>query len=82
MAKCIRCGDDTLSSLKICSSCLCKWTDMRTIVLNTLESKYGKLSPINHQLFIKETKRLEKIWRKDNLQFTIEIEKLNTCMEK
>jgi hypothetical protein len=42
---------------------------MRTEVFNALQLKYGKLSPSNHQFFIKETKRLEKYggWIKINL---------------
>ena len=75
MAKCIRCGQDTLTSARICRACLDNWTHMRTSIFNVLQEKYGKLSPSNHQLFIKETKRLESIWRKDKQRFAIELEK-------
>lgn len=49
---------------------------MRTQVFTVLEGKYGKLSPTNHQMFIKETKRLESIWRKDKQRFALELNKL------
>lgn len=73
MKRCIRCGRDTMTSSKICGSCLDKWTKMRSIIFTTLSKKYGKLSPTNHPIFITETKRLEKIWRKSNEQFNLEI---------
>ena len=76
MAKCIRCGDEN-SRGKICYSCMSKWTDMRSEVFNALEKKHGKLSPANHPIFIKETKRLEKIWRKDKDKFDIELNNIN-----
>lgn len=76
MTKCIRCGNDILTAAKICPSCLSDWSDMRTQVFTVLEGKYGKLSPTNHQMFIKETKRLESIWRKDKQRFALELNKL------
>lgn len=76
MAKCTKCGDDTLTSSRICPSCLSNWSEMRTIIFNALQNKYGKLNPSNHKLFIKETKRLERIWRKDKEKFTNEIDSL------
>ena len=74
--KCIRCWQDTLTSAKICPSCISDWSDMRTSIFNVLQEKHGKLSPINHQMFIKETKRLESIWRKDKQKFATELTKL------
>ena len=73
MAKCIRCGDDTLTSARICPSCLDNWSEMRTTVFNALQGVYGKLNPGNHKFFIKETKRLERVWRKDKVKFESEI---------
>ena len=52
------------------------WGEMRDIVFSTLQSIHGKMNPSNHKLFIKETKRLEKIWRKDKDKFNTEIKKL------
>jgi len=69
MSKCKRCDEDTLTSAKICPTCLDNWTHMRTEVLNILGEKHGKLSPDNHELFIKETKRLESVWKKDKNRF-------------
>jgi hypothetical protein len=40
MSKCTRCGNDTLTSSKICSSCLNKWSDMRTTAYTTLMNKF------------------------------------------
>ena len=74
--KCIRCGNDTILYKKICNICLTKWTDMRTEIFNTLISKYGEMTPLNHEQFKKETKRLESIWRKDANKFNQEILKL------
>lgn len=74
--KCIRCGNQTTGSYRICHTCLDDWGEMRGAVFNALQEKHGKLSPTNHKFFIKETKRLERIWRKDRGQFSIEIDKL------
>ena len=61
---------------RICSTCLSNWSDMRSEIFNALQEKHGKLSPENHQIFIKITKRLESIWRKDKEKFKIELEKI------
>ncbi len=74
--KCIRCGDDHLNK-RICSSCMKKWTDMRSAIYTQLVIKYGVLTPTNHEAFKKEMKRLEKIWKKDLQKFDIELIKLN-----
>jgi len=74
--KCIRCGSETVGSMKICYSCLGKWSEMRETIFNILTKKYGKLSKDNHSIFVKETKRLEKIWRKDKRKFLDEINKI------
>jgi hypothetical protein len=50
-----------------------EWTDMRAAIFTTLQDKHGKLSPTNHKMFIKETKRLEAIWRKDREKFAMEL---------
>jgi len=44
--------------------------------LDTLESKYGKMNPENHPTFIKEMKRLEKIWKRDKDLFQLELDKI------
>jgi hypothetical protein len=77
MSKCIRCGNEIIGPQRACNSCLRKWNDMRSLVFDKLTEIYGKLSPVNHPLFIKETKRLESIWRKDKELFTIELNKLS-----
>jgi hypothetical protein len=76
MAKCIKCNSESYSS-EICNSCLNNWTEMRSSIFNTLEKKYGKISAINHKTFIKETKRLEKIWRSSKEKFIIELDLLH-----
>ena len=42
---------------------------MRTIIWDYLTEKLGKFSPENQKTFVKETKRLEKVWRKDKTEF-------------
>jgi hypothetical protein len=71
--KCIRCGKE--NDRKICYACMDSWTEIRSLIFSTLEERHGKLSQINHPIFIKETKRLEKIWRKSKNDFAKEIEK-------
>lgn len=73
MAKCIRCGDENGNGRRICYSCLGKWTDMRSAVFNELEKKHGKLTQLNHEIYKKEMKRLENIWRKDKDKFAVEL---------
>lgn len=73
--KCIRCGDETMNR-KICYRCMNDWTTMRTQVFDILQNKYGKLTQENHPLFIKEMKRLERIWRKDRNEFLKELNKI------
>jgi hypothetical protein len=77
MAKCIRCGEESLRGTKICPSCISKWSDMRVSIFNTLQNKYGKLSKDNQTIFIKITKRLESIWRMDKIKFQHELDKLS-----
>jgi len=75
MSQCIRCHNDAANG-KFCQSCLDNWAEMRTQVFDILQKKYGKMSPENHAIFIKETKRLEKIWRKDKEQFQTELKNI------
>jgi len=49
---------------------------MRTEVFNKLQEKYGSLSPKNHEIFKKQMKRLENIWRKDKDKFVVELGKI------
>lgn len=62
---------------KICSSCMGKWTNMRSSVFDALTKKHGEMSATNHPLFRSEMKRLEKVWRKDKEKFETELEKIN-----
>lgn len=75
--KCIRCGEEN-SSGKICHSCMRNWMDMRNAVFNELESKHGAMTPTNHEIYKKEMKRMEKIWRADKDKFQVEFQKLNS----
>jgi hypothetical protein len=74
MSKCIRCGGETHQ--RICPFCLSNWCDMRSAIFNKLQEKYGKLNPDNHQFFIKQTKKLESIWRKDKEKFLNELDNI------
>ena len=42
---------------------------MRNAIWDFHEKKYGKLSPDNLKVRQKETKKLEKLWRKDKAAF-------------
>ena len=75
--KCIRCNKETIGHMLVCNECLDIWVEMRETIFNKLQEKYGKLSPSNHQTFIKETKRLEKIWRGNEEKFLEEINKIS-----
>lgn len=76
MRTCIRCHEKNIfDNRRICSGCMKEWTTMRGDAFDALETKYGKMSPDNHSTFIKEMKRLERIWKKDKEQFRSELEK-------
>ncbi len=76
--KCIRCFErNVIGNGKICYPCLNKFTKMREIIFNALQTKYGTMNKENHDVFKKETKRLENIWRKDEQKFLVEIELIN-----
>lgn len=74
--KCIRCGVETPINAKICVQCLNKWGEMRAVIYDTLYEKYGRINQQNHDVFKNETKRLERIWRRDKEMFEIEIKSL------
>lgn len=66
MSKCIRCNiNDTVGTSKICPTCVDKWSLMREYVFDHCTRLYGTLGPNNHKQFIKMTKKLEKMWRKN-----------------
>ena len=64
MSSCRKCGGESFGR-RICTSCLRDWSTMRGDIFSYLQGKYGKMNRDNHPTFIKETKRLERIWRKD-----------------
>ena len=66
---CRRCGGDTYGSRTICSRCLMGWSAMRKLIWDYHEKIYGKLSNDDLKIRQKDTKRLEKIWRKDKDKF-------------
>jgi hypothetical protein len=77
MRTCIRCKEKNIfDNRRICLGCMKEWTTMRTTAFDTLESKYGKMNPENHPIFIKEMKRLEKIWKMDKDLFQLELDKI------
>ena len=78
MRTCIKCHEKNIyDNSRICVRCMKSWTDMRTSAWASLEPKLGKLSHANLPDYKKEMKRLEKIWRKDPDQFSLELSKLN-----
>lgn len=72
MSTCRRCGGSNTGK-GICGKCLSKWTDMRKEAWQHCEVLYGKLTPETHPLYIKEMKRLERIWKKDSSKFEQEL---------
>jgi len=68
-----KCGKDTWPNKFVCPDCLSSWDKMRKQLFEFLENKYGKMCQANHPLFVKETKRLERMWRKDPSKFVAEI---------
>lgn len=77
MRTCIKCKEKNIfDNRRICLGCMKEWTTMRTTAFDTLESKYGKMNPENHSTFIKEMKRLEKIWKRDKDLFQLELGKI------
>ena len=66
---CKICGGDTYAGQRICSKCLLDWSAMRKQIWDYHEKIYGKLSNDNLKIRQKDTKRLEKIWRKDKDKF-------------
>ena len=77
MRTCIKCKEKNIfDNRRICSECMKEWTMMRTTAFDALESKYGKMNPENHPTFIKEMKRLEKIWKRDKDLFQLELDKI------
>ena len=76
MGKCRKCGEEARVNSRICNKCLDDWSNMRIEIFNKLQEKYGKMNQTNHPTFIKETKRLERIWRKDKQKFVTELESL------
>ena len=66
---CRRCGKDTYGSQTICSKCLIDWSAMRKLIWDYHDKIYGKLSNDNLKTRQEETKKLERIWRKDKDKF-------------
>ena len=77
MRTCIKCHEKNIyDNSRICVGCMKEWTDMRARAWASLEPRLGKLTPVNHPAWIKEMKRLEKIWKKSREQFEQELVKL------
>lgn len=77
MRTCIKCHEKNIyDNSRICVRCMKEWTDMRGRAWASLEPRLGKLTPENHPAWIKEMKRLEKIWKKSREQFEQELVKL------
>ena len=63
--KCGRCGKETIGGMSRCHNCLDKWYEIRKDIYNGLLPIFGKHTKDNHQQFVKEFKRLEKIKHKE-----------------
>ena len=60
MARCKRCGKDTLGNKFICPSCMDKFTANRLSAFAQVEAELGKLSSENHAEFVKRVKAIER----------------------
>lgn len=60
MARCKRCGGDTLGNKFVCPSCLKKFTASRLDAFAQVESQLGKLTAENHSEFVKRVKAIER----------------------
>lgn len=77
MRTCIRCHEKNIyDNSRVCSQCMTEWSSMRTRAWASLEPRLGKLTPETHPAWIKEMKRLEKIWKKSPVDFEKELLKL------
>ncbi|TCV17107.1 hypothetical protein EDC17_101124 [Sphingobacterium alimentarium] len=54
---------------------------MRGVIWDTMMIVYGYFSPSTHKGWVKETKRLEAIWRKNKAEFEKEIELIKSDHE-
>ncbi len=73
MARCTKCGQDTIGNGQLCTRCLTNWTEMKGLSYTTLISLHGNMTHSNHYMFKKEMRRLENVWRKDKNKFQEEI---------
>ena len=69
-----KCGRDAWPNQQVCPECLKNWTEMRKKAFEFIEQKHGKMTAVNHPIFKKEIKRLEKLWRKDPGKFETELQ--------
>jgi len=70
---CRTCGRETYGGQRFCSNCLNDWSEMRKMIWDYHTSKYGKISPDNLKIRQSETRRLDKLWRRDKDAFLLEV---------
>lgn len=63
--KCKYCGRETIGNSRVCHKCLMDWLTMRKQIWDYHENKYGKLTAENLKIRQKETRKLDRLWRKD-----------------
>ncbi len=55
---------------------------MRSVIWETMTLVHGSFNPHTQEAWIKKTRKLEAIWRKDPEKFNNEIENIKTSKEE
>jgi len=79
--KCLRCKNDTYGSHRICDACLSDYDKRRKLIWEHNEHNYGKLDKDNLAFYQKETKRLERLFKKNQAEFINETDLLTKNYE-
>jgi len=60
MARCIRCGGDTIRvGKRVCPTCMRKWLAARKAAYAQAETELGPVCAANHEAFVARVKALE-----------------------
>ncbi len=73
--KCKICGADSGWDRR-CFSCMKEWKDNRKNNIAYLENIYGKTCPENHSTIVKELKKLERLFKKDEAAYYAIVKKV------
>lgn len=73
MSKCRKCGGIAATGMSVCHTCIDKRNKMREEIFEFLKTKYGEVNYANHSVYVKETKRLSNLWKRDKELFRKEL---------